>query len=41
MEVRDDSGKLLSRQMIGVGAFHATEKRIFSVRVEMSPATAP
>lgn len=41
MEVRDDSGKLLSRQMIGIGAFQATEKRIFSVRVEMSPATAP
>ena len=39
MEVRDDTGKLLSRQMIGVGALQAAEKRIFSLRVEMSPAT--
>ncbi|HEY7716233.1 MAG TPA: hypothetical protein VIE90_17095 [Candidatus Binatia bacterium] len=38
MEVRDGTGKLLSRQMMGVGALHAAEKRIFSLRVEMSPA---
>ena len=36
MEVRDDAGKVLSRQIIGVGALHPAEKRIFSVRVEMS-----
>jgi hypothetical protein len=40
MEVRDDSGKLLSSQMIGVGALHAAEKRIFSLRVEVSPVTS-
>jgi hypothetical protein len=38
MEVRDAAGKLLSRQMMGVGALHASEKRIFSLRVEMAPA---
>lgn len=38
MEVRDDTGKLLSRQIIGVGALHASEKRIFSLRIEMSSA---
>jgi len=38
MEVRDDTGKLLSRQIIGVGALRASEKRVFSVRVEMSSA---
>jgi hypothetical protein len=38
MEVRDDAGKLLSRQIIGVGALHPAEKRIFSLRVEMTPA---
>ena len=39
MEVRDDSGKLLSRQIVGVGAIHASEKRIFSVRVEMASSS--
>lgn len=38
MEVRDDSGKMLSRQIIGVGAIHASEKRVFSLRIEMSSA---
>lgn len=37
MEVRDDRGKLLSRQIIGVGAIHVSE-RVFSLRVEMSSA---
>ncbi len=36
MEVRDGAGKLLSRQTVGVGALHRAEKRIFSLRVEMS-----
>lgn len=38
MEVRNDSGMLLSRQMIDVGALRTAEKRFFSLRVEMSPA---
>lgn len=37
MEVRDDSGKLISRQSVGVGAIRRAEKRIFSLRVELSP----
>jgi hypothetical protein len=40
MEVRDGGGKLLTRQVIGVGALHLTEKRVFSLRVEMTPATS-
>jgi len=39
VEIRDDAGKLLSRQMIGVGALQAADKRLFSLRVEMSPVT--
>jgi len=39
MEVRDESGKLLSRQSVGVGAIPRAEKRIFSLRVEVAPAT--
>ena len=38
MEVRDDSGKLISRQSVGVGAIRRAEKRIFSLRVELTPA---
>lgn len=41
MEVRDESGKLLSRQSVGVGAIPRAEKRVFSLRVEMAPARAP
>lgn len=37
MEVRDGAGKLLSRQSLGVGALHRSEKRIFSLRIEMAP----
>jgi hypothetical protein len=40
MEVRDEAGKLLTRQVIGVGALRLAEKRIFSLRVEMTPATS-
>jgi hypothetical protein len=36
MEVRDESGKLVSRQSLGVGAIDKTQKRIFTLRVEMS-----
>jgi hypothetical protein len=38
VEVRSESGKLLSRQIIGVGAIGQTEQRVFSLRVEVSPA---
>ena len=41
MEVRDENGKLLSRQSLGVGAIRRAEKRVFSVRVELAPATVP
>jgi hypothetical protein len=40
MEVHDETGKLLSRQTVGVGALHRMGKRIFSLRVEMSSTTA-
>jgi hypothetical protein len=36
MEVHDESGKLISRHAVGIGAISRTEKRTFSVRVEMS-----
>lgn len=38
MEVRDQTGKLLSRQIVGVGAIRQGEQRIFSLRVEMTSA---
>ena len=38
MEVRDETGRLISRQSVGVGAIQRAEKRIFSLRVEMAPA---
>jgi hypothetical protein len=38
MEVRDETGKLVSRQSLGVGAIDKAQKRIFSLRVEMSSA---
>jgi hypothetical protein len=41
MEVRDETGKLLSRQTLGVGALKRAEKRTFSLRVEVAPAAAP
>jgi hypothetical protein len=40
MEVHDETGKLLSRQTVGVGALQPAEKRIFSLRVEMLPIQA-
>lgn len=36
LEIRDIAGKVLSRQSVGVGAVQQSEKRIFSLRVEMS-----
>jgi hypothetical protein len=38
VEVHDERGKLLSRQTVGVGAVQRTERRTFSVRVEVAPA---
>lgn len=36
MEVHDESGKLISRQTVGVGALQQAEKRRFSVKVELA-----
>jgi hypothetical protein len=36
MEVRDETGKLLSRQTVGVGGLSPGERRVFTLRVEMS-----
>jgi hypothetical protein len=41
MEVRDETGRLISRQSVGVGAIQRAEKRIFSLRIEMTPAAVP
>lgn len=38
MEVRDESGKVISRQSVGVGAIPRAQKRIFSLRIETTPA---
>ena len=38
MEVRDAAGKLLNRQIIGVGALNVYDKRVFTLRIEMSTA---
>jgi hypothetical protein len=40
MEVRDETGKLLSRQTVGVGGLGSRERRIFTLRVEMSSAAS-
>ena len=40
MEVHDQTGKLISRQTVGVGALHQAEKRRFSLRVELASVTA-
>jgi hypothetical protein len=40
MEVHDQTGKLISRQSLGVGALQRAEKRTFSLRVELSSAAA-
>ena len=34
MEIRDESGKVISRQSVGVGAIPQATKRIFSLRIE-------
>jgi hypothetical protein len=40
MEVRDEAGKLLSRQTVGLGALRQGEQRIFSLRLEVFAASA-
>jgi hypothetical protein len=37
MEVRDEAGKLISRQSVGVGAIPQAAKRVFSLRIETIP----
>jgi hypothetical protein len=39
MEVHDETGKVISRYSMGIGALQRAEKRTFSLRVEMSSAT--
>ena len=34
MEIRDEAGKVISRQTVGVGAIPRAAKRIFSLRIE-------
>lgn len=41
LEVHDENGKLISRQTVGVGALRRAEKRIFSLRVELSSPLPP
>jgi len=38
MEVRDEAGKVISRQSVGVGAIPQATTRIFSLRIETTPA---
>jgi hypothetical protein len=41
MEVHDETGKLISRQTLGVGALHRAGKRRFSLRVELASVPMP
>jgi len=38
IEVRDETGKLLSRQSVGVGGLGPGQRRVFTLRIEMSSA---
>ncbi|MFQ5683508.1 MAG: hypothetical protein ACE5HC_09580 [Candidatus Binatia bacterium] len=40
LEVHDNTGKMISRQVVGVGAFRHAETRTFSLRVEVSSDSA-
>jgi hypothetical protein len=40
LEIRDATGKLLSRQSVGVGGLQPAERRSFALRIEMTPAVA-
>lgn len=39
LSIRDDRGKEIARQVVGVGALSADEQRTFTVQVEMTEAT--
>jgi hypothetical protein len=39
--VRNDRGEEVTRQVVGVGALHGTEKRTFTLSVEVMPPQAP
>jgi hypothetical protein len=39
MEVHDETGKVVSRHTVGIGALRRTERRTFSLRVEFFPTT--
>ena len=41
MEVHDETGKLISRQTVGVGALQQAEKRRFSLKVELASVPPP
>ena len=38
LEIRDATGKLLSRQSVGVGALQPADRRSFALRIEMTAA---
>lgn len=40
MEIHDETGKVVSRSTMGVGALRPAETRTFSLRVQLSPAVA-
>lgn len=39
LTIRDDEGKEIARQVVGVGAMHAGEERTFSLAVEVVPTS--
>lgn len=41
LEIHDQSGNVLSRQVVGVGSVQHAEQRIFSLRVEVFPDRSP
>jgi len=41
LSIRDERGKEITRQVIGVGALHPDEQRTFTLAVEMTEATGP
>jgi hypothetical protein len=41
LEVQDDSGKVISNQVMGVGALHPSESRTFTLRLELSSSDKP
>jgi len=41
ISVRNDRGEEVARQVVNVGALHSTEKRTFTLSVDMLPLQAP